>query len=103
MMRRIQRPFTLTDSTGEDLGTVRAVISHRSAEETEEDELNLGTETVMALIPARFAPAGGFARGMTLSYGAARYRMLIPVEIGRLWRVKCERVYGEKEAAYENA
>lgn len=103
MMRRIQRPFTLTDSTGDLLGSLRAVISHRSAEETEEDELNLGTETVMALIPARFAPAGGFSRGMTLTYGTARYRMLIPVEIGRYWRIKCERVYGEKETAYENA
>ncbi len=103
MMRRVQRPFALTDSTGESLGTVRAVISHRSAEETEEDDLNLGTETVMALIPARFAPAGGFARGMLLLYGSARYRMLIPVEIGRYWRIKCERVYSEREAVYEDA
>lgn len=103
MMRRIQRPFLLTDSTGESLGTLRAVLSHRSAEETEEDELNLGTETAMALIPARYAPLGGFARGMTLSYGTARYRMLIPVEIGRYWRIKCERVYSEKERAYEHA
>ena len=103
MMRRIQRPFALTDSTGESLGTLRAVLSHRSAEETEEDEINLGTETAMALIPARYAPGGGFARGMTLSCGTARYRMLIPVEIGRYWRIKCERVWGEKEIAYENA
>ncbi len=103
MMRRVQRPFLLADSRGTVLGSVRAVLSHRSAEETEEDELNLGTETAMALIPARFAPDGGFARGMVLTYGTARYRMLIPVEIGRYWRIKCERVYSEREAAYAHA
>ena len=103
MMRRIQRPFTLAGCRGDSLGIVRGVISHRSAEETEEDELNVGTETVMALIPARCAPAGGFCRGMTLTYGTAQYRMLIPVEIGRYWRIKCERVHGDGEAAYENA
>ena len=103
MMRRVQQTFALTDPKGTAQGFVRAVLSHRSAEETEKDGLNLGTETAMALIPARFAPADGFSRGMLLHRGEARYRMLIPVQIGRYWRVKCERVHGEREAFYENA
>lgn len=96
MMRRIQRLFSLEAADGTVLGTVHAVVSYRTSEETKEDDLLRATETALALIPARDAPDGGFLRGMVLARGAARYRMLVPVQIGRLWRIKCERVYTEE-------
>lgn len=98
MMRLMQRTFSLTDTDGTALGAVKAVVSHRTSEETKEDDLYRATETVMALIPSRYAPAGGFRRGMSLVSGTARYRTLVPVALGRFWRLKCERVYVETGA-----
>ena len=95
MMRAVQRQFRLLDGAGQDAGEIRAVLSHRTSEETAEDGLLRATETVLALIPARYTPAGGFCRGMVLIRGEARYRMLVPVDLGRIWRVKCERVHAE--------
>ncbi len=97
MMRRVQRAFHLTDADGTPMGTVMAVISHRSSEEIAEDDLERASATVLALIPARYTPSGGFRRGMRLIRGEARYRMLMPVDLSRLWRVKCERIYTEGE------
>ena len=99
MMRRLLRAFNLTAADGTPLGTVMAVISHRTAEEIEEDDLSRASAKVLALIPARYTPPGGFRRGMVLTRGSALYRIQVPVELSRLWRVKCERIYVEQEAA----
>lgn len=96
MMRRLLRTFILKNKDGESVGTVMAVISHRTAEEIMEDDLDRASATVLALIPARYTPVGGFRRGMTITRGDAVYRMLVPVDLGRIWRVKCERIYVEE-------
>lgn len=98
MMRRLLRGFNLTGADGTPLGTVMAVISHRTAEEIEEDDLSRAAARVLALIPARYTPVGGFCRGMVLTRGEARYKMQVPVELSRIWRVKCERIYTEGQA-----
>ena len=95
MMRRVERAFALTDAAGRGISEIRAVLSHRTSEETDEDDLSRATETVLALIPARYTPEAGFSRGMLLMRGGARYRMLVPVDLGRMWRVKCERIHVE--------
>ena len=37
MMRAVQRQFRLLDGAGQDAGEIRAVLSHRTSEETAED------------------------------------------------------------------
>lgn len=98
MMRRIQRPFSLTGADGVPLGTVRAVLSRDSAAERTENDLSFAAERVTALIPSRYTPVGGFLRGMVLTSGSARYRVLAPIDLGGMWRLKCERIYFESEA-----
>lgn len=75
------------------LGTVSASVHVRSSLETREDDWERANETAYLVIDARYAPAGGFVRGMTLEGGGACYRMLTPVCLGRLWSVKCMRVH----------
>lgn len=75
------------------LGEIRAAFVSRSAEETMEDDAERALETVYAVIPARYAPLGGFRRSMVLDAGGAEYRMLTPVDLGTLWSVKCVRVH----------
>ena len=101
--RDTDKILMLKDAGGSTLGTVKAVLSHRTSEETKEDDLYRATETVTALIPQRYVPQGGICRGMWLVSGGARYRTLVPVDLGRFWRLKCERVYVETEAPYEYA
>ena len=96
MMRRLLRAFALKDNDGTPIDTVMAVISHRTAEEITEDDFDRSSATVLALIPGRYTPKGGFRRGMTLTRAEAVYRMLVPVDLGRMWRVKCERIYMEE-------
>ena len=76
-----------------EIGTVRAAFSTYSSEETDEDDVSRSMETVYAVIPARYAPMGGFSRNMTLTCGETSYRMLNPVCLGSLWTVKCRRVH----------
>ena len=76
-----------------EIGTVRAAFSTSSSEETDEDDVSRSMETVYAVIPARYAPMGGFCRSMVLRHGEETYRMLNPVCLGSLWSVKCRRVH----------
>ena len=98
MMRRVQRPFSLMGADGALIGTVRAVMSHNSASERAEDDLSCAAEKVTAVVPSRYTPAGGFSRGMLLVKGSARYRVLVPIDLGGLWRLRCERIHFESEA-----
>ncbi len=98
MMRQRQRSFSLEGADGKAVCQVHAIVSYRSAEETKEDDLLRATETSLVLIPSRDVPTGGIVRGMKLTRGGAQYRVLVPVEIGRYWRLKCERVWTETEA-----
>ena len=75
------------------IGTVRALVTSRSSEETMEDDVYRATETVSAILRDRCAPDGGFRRGMTLRRGEEEYRMLTPVRAGRMWIVKCARTH----------
>ena len=75
-----------------EIGQVRAAFSHSSSEETEEGDVSRSSETVYAVIFARYAPMGGFRRSMMLVCGEDRYQMLNPVCLGTLWTVKCLRV-----------
>ena len=98
MMRRIQRPFSLVGADGVLIRDIRAVLSHDSASERTEDDLSCAAEKVTALVPARYTPAGGFSRGMVIVGGAARYRVLVPMDLDGLWRLRCERIHFEAEA-----
>lgn len=86
-----------TDAGGKEnrllIGEIRAAFSTYSSEETEEDDVSRSMETVYAVIPARYAPAGGFCRSMLLQWGEASFRMLNPVCLGTIWSVKCLRVH----------
>ena len=89
----VPRVSLFGEETAQALGKVSAAIHRRTAEERSENDLECAAETAYALIPARFAPPGGFVRGMVLTDGAARYRMLTPVCHGRQWCVKCIRMH----------
>ena len=75
------------------LGEIRALISSRSSEESEENDFWHASETASAVIAPRYAPEGGFARGMSLTRGGAVYRILTPVFTGRMWVIKCMRMH----------
>lgn len=78
----------------EAIGEIRAALIHRSSEEVAEDDVERAHETAYALIPARYAPMGGFRRGMVLFSGEeGEYRMLTPLSYGRYWSVKCIRMH----------
>jgi len=77
----------------QELSEIRAAFTSRSAEEVTEADVSRCAETVHAVIPSRYAPPGGFLRGMIVRCGARQYRMLTPVHLGRLWNVKCVRVH----------
>lgn len=79
--------------TRRSMGMIRAAFTSRSSEEIDADGAWRAAETVHAVIPARYAPLGGFRRGMTLLRGERVYRMLNPVNLGRLWNVKCVYVH----------
>jgi len=103
MMRRLSRRYELWDVpavsregevTRAYLGGVEAVLTSRSAKESTQRQEDCAAETLSALIGARFAPPGGFCRGMTLvAPDGAVYRMLTPVPLGRMWTVKCVRMH----------
>jgi hypothetical protein len=96
-MNGFYKHFTLTGAEGETLPPVGGILSHRSSEENEEGELSRSMETVLLVVQNRYAPAGGFQRGMTLSpqKDGGTYRILTPVFVGRLWRLKAERLHTE--------
>lgn len=75
------------------LAEIRGAISYSSAEEAASEGISYAAETAYALIPHRYAPPGGFRRGMLLSGEGAEYRMLTPIRHGRLWSVKCIRLH----------
>ena len=51
-------------------------------------------QTVYAVIPKRYTPAGGFCRGMEiLAQDGGRYRILTPVLCGGFWSLKCSRTW----------
>lgn len=95
-MTSFYQTFQLTAAGGETLPAVRGVLSHRSSEENEEGDLSRSMETVLIVVQNRYAPPGGFQRGMYLfPPEGGRYRVLTPVRVGRLWRLKAERVFTE--------
>ena len=75
------------------LGEIRALLVARSSEENNADGLSHAAQTVSALIPLRYTPAGGFVRGMSLLQNGVIYRMLTPVKLSRLWAIKCVRIH----------
>lgn len=102
MLNRAKRSWSLYGKpeislTGRESGAylskIRAVLSYRSAEESGTEGISYATETAYALIPDRYAPRGGFQRGMLLCSDGEKYRMLTPVRHGRLWSVKCIRIH----------
>lgn len=102
MRQRMQEKCDLYDVptyslTGEEsarkLGEIRALFVSRSSEENYSEDLSYAAETVHVLIPHRYAPNGGFVRGMSLTKNGAVYRMLTPVKLSRIWSVKCVRIH----------
>ena len=95
-MKGFHRWFTLT---GEGLAPspLRGTVSHRSSEENESGDFSRAVETVLFVVHDAYAPAGGFVRGMTLTpeAGGGVYRILTPVQVGHLWRLKAERIHTE--------
>ncbi len=76
------------------LSEIRGTFVPRSAEETEEDDLDRAVQTVYAVIPKRYTPPGGFCRGMELvAQDGGRYRVLTPVLCGGFWSLKCSRTW----------
>ena len=75
------------------LGEIRALFVSRSSEENNSEDISHAAETLSVLIPGRYTPPGGFVRGMSLEKDGAVYRMLTPVNLGRLWSVKCLRIH----------
>lgn len=75
------------------LGEIRALLVARSSEENSSEALSHAAQTVSALIPMRYTPSGGFARGMSLIQDGQVYKMLTPIKLSRLWVIKCIRIH----------
>ncbi len=100
MMHRMGQGYTLCAADGTEIGQIFLVLSYSSSEENLDGDVEKATDTVHAAVPARYAPPGGFRRGMRLvSRRGEVYRILSPFDLGRLWRLKCHRTVTE-EGAY---
>ncbi len=102
MLRRLEKEYSLYaapsdyDEYGEAedsalIGNIRAALSHSTLEETDEDDIERATESAIMTVRGRFAPAGGFVRGMTLVRGGAVYFIKYACRCGRLWVLKVSR------------
>lgn len=102
MLKRFERRvrvYAPAVDGGEVLGEYPVTMSYRTSEEVEENDLWYTNVRFTVYAERHNSPAGGYRRGMFLESedGRERYRVLVPVEAGRMWLMKAERVMTDGE------
>lgn len=101
-MERYMRIYSPSDKgEGELLGYFPLSVSYRTSEEVEAGDVLYTNLRLMMYADSRRSPVGGYKRGMVIDSmdGAERYHVLVPIQLGRLWILKAERVMSDGDGA----